>query len=173
MGREDQGVDKSAGRYTVIPRVLCFITTDDEQGSDVLLLRGAATKRIWPNRYNGVGGHVERDEDVYSAAIREAREETGLDVTDLRLRGVVNIDAGKAQGILMFVFTAKANQREVIACAEGSLEWWPRDNLPQSDLVDDLTILLPRVLSMADDEQPFSARYWYDDDDRLHIDFSR
>ena len=53
MGQADQKMIK--GRYQVVPRTLCFIIHDD----DVLLLRGAPTKRIWPNKYNGVGGHVE------------------------------------------------------------------------------------------------------------------
>ena len=39
---------------------------------EVLLLRGAADKRLWANRYNGLGGHVEAGEDVLSAAKREA-----------------------------------------------------------------------------------------------------
>jgi len=51
-------------RYQVIPCVLCFITHRD----DVLLLRGAPGKRLGPNRYNGVGGHIERNEDVFTAA---------------------------------------------------------------------------------------------------------
>ncbi len=105
MGRNDQGVGRSADRYKVIPRVLCFIT----HGEDVLLLRGAAHKRLWAGLYNGVGGHVERDEDIYTAARREAREETGLEVAQLRLAGVIHADAGDAAtGILFFVFVGRA-----------------------------------------------------------------
>jgi len=89
--QDDQGVDKSADRYKAVPRTLCFITHGDE----VLLLRGAHTKRIWPDKYNGVGGHVEADEDIYTSAMREMCEETGLDVADVRLRGILNIDVVK------------------------------------------------------------------------------
>ena len=66
MSKNDQGIDVSLKRqrYTVIPRTLVFITRDER----VLLLRGAPTKRIWANKYNGIGGHIERDEDIYSAA---------------------------------------------------------------------------------------------------------
>ena len=64
------------GKYQAVPRVLCFVTHGDE----VLLLRGAPDKRIWPDKYNGVGGHVETGEDILSGARREIYEETGLTV---------------------------------------------------------------------------------------------
>ncbi len=38
----------------------------------------------WPGRYVIPGGHVELGERIEDAAIREAKEETGLDVYDLK-----------------------------------------------------------------------------------------
>ena len=38
-------------------------------------------------KYNGVGGHLERGEDVAACMVREIREETGLEVVSMRLRG--------------------------------------------------------------------------------------
>ena len=168
MGQADQGVQKSANRYKAVPRTLCFIT----HGEEVLLLRGAPDKRIWPDKYNGVGGHVEADEDVYSSARREMCEETGLDVADVCLRGVVNIDAGQETGILVFVFTARALGRDARPTAEGTLEWVKRDQIKTLDLVEDLPELLPRVLAMSPSDPPFFARYHYDESDRLIISFA-
>jgi 8-oxo-dGTP diphosphatase len=167
MGQSDQGAQKSANRYKAVPRTLCFITHGDE----VLLLRGAPTKRIWPDKYNGVGGHVEADEDVYTSAVREMREETGLDVTDARLRGIINVDAGQETGIIVFVFTARALGRDVQPSAEGALEWVRQDRIKTLDLVEDLPELLPRVLAMRPADPPFFARYHYDEHDRLVITF--
>lgn len=172
MSKSDQGVSASRGRYRAIPRVLVFLFN----GSDVLLLKGAPTKRIWPGRYNGVGGHVEANEDVHSAARRETREETGIELDSLALCGVVNIDVGPGQsgdhtGILMFVFRAQTEQRAVRASAEGGLEWMPVAGLPELDLVPDLPALLDRITHMDDQSPPFFARYWYDDD-RLRIAFA-
>jgi len=168
MSREDQGVAKSKHRYQVIPRTLCFITYGDE----VLLLRGGPHKRLWAGRYNGVGGHIEASEDVHAAMLREIAEETGLAVHDLRLRGVVHADAGDpAVGILFFVFTAQTASREVGPSPDGTLEWWPIDRLPTSDMVEDLAILLPKVLGMGPADPPFFAAYRYDEHDRLVISF--
>ncbi|MBI3761316.1 MAG: NUDIX domain-containing protein [Chloroflexi bacterium] len=167
MPAQDQGVSNSAGRYILIPRTLCFVTHDRE----VLLIKGAPDKKIFPGRYNGVGGHVERDEDIFSAAIREVREETGLAVTEFRLRGVINIDTGEAAGIGLFVFTARADGREVRASSEGILEWVAFDQVNELDLVEDLPMLLPKVLGMKDDEMPFSARYHYGTHGKLIADF--
>ncbi len=168
MGRADQGVADLRGRYLVVPRTLCFIT----HGDDVLLLRGAPDKRIWPGQYNGIGGHVEPGEDVYTAALREIREEAGLEVTDLRLCGVINVcPSPEGAGVLLFVFAARALHREVRPSAEGTPEWIPRDRIGDLDLVEDLPVLLPRVLAMGRDDPPFFAHYAYDEEDRLVVRF--
>ena len=41
-------------------------------------------------KYNGLGGKLEADEDVVTGLIRELREEAGIEVTSLRLRGTVS-----------------------------------------------------------------------------------
>jgi 8-oxo-dGTP diphosphatase len=169
MGREDQGVFASHGRYQVLPRVLCFVTHGDE----VLLLRGGPHKRTWAGRYNGVGGHLEPGEDVRAALLREVKEETGLDVEEVRLRGVVHVDADDPiMGVLFFVFTASAPERQVVPSAEGSLEWFGRGDLPLLDMVEDLPVMLPAVLAMGPADPPFFASYSYDAGNRLVISFS-
>jgi 8-oxo-dGTP diphosphatase len=169
MGRENQGVTQSRGRYQVLPRVLCFVIHDDE----VLLLRGGPHKRLWAGLYNGVGGHVEASEDIRAAVLREVKEETGLDVGDVRLRGVVHVDVDDpTRGVLFFVFTATAPSKQVVPTQDGSLEWIDAQNLPFAEMVEDLPVILPVALAMGPADLPFFAIYSYDVDNRLVITFS-
>ena len=171
MPKHDQGIDVSLERqrYAVIPRTLVFIT----RGEQVLLLRGSAQKRIWANRYNGIGGHIERDEDIYSAALREIHEETNLQVERLRLAGLINIDGDQPAGIMLFVFTATSQAGDPVSSEEGALEWIARDQLAQIDLVEDLPAILPRALDLPPNAQPFFAHYHYDEQEQLIIQFAR
>jgi 8-oxo-dGTP diphosphatase len=166
MGREDQGVAASRARYQVVPRTLCFVRHADE----VLLLKGAPTKRIWANRYNGLGGHLERGEDVLTSAVREVREEAGLAVHEMRLVAVVHADAGDPQiGILFFIFTARSDSRDVVASSEGTLEWHKVDALPASEMAPDLPVILPRLLALPSGAGPLFLAYSYDENDQLMI----
>jgi 8-oxo-dGTP pyrophosphatase MutT (NUDIX family) len=89
---------RTANRHLVTPRVLIFLTRGRDRAQEVLLLKGAPDKRLWANRYNGLGGHVEATEDVYAAARREVQEEAGIAVDGLALRGVVTIDTQRCAG---------------------------------------------------------------------------
>jgi 8-oxo-dGTP diphosphatase len=158
MGAKDQGADATAGRWLTIPRTLCFIIN----GDDVLLIKRAMHKRIFPGCYNGVGGHIERDEDPLTGAIREMQEETGLDVSNVRFRGVIHVDAGAATGILVFVFSAESASRSFTANDEGTLEWVARDQMDDLPLVEDLPVLIPLIFDGPDDAPPFFAHSSYD-----------
>jgi 8-oxo-dGTP diphosphatase len=169
MGAKEQGADATAGRWIVIPRTLCFIT----HGDDILLLKRALHKRVFPGQYNGVGGHIERDEDPLSGAIREMHEETGLDITNVRFRGMIHVDAdAESSGIIVFVVTAEATSRAFTNSDEGTLAWVPRDQVLDLPLVEDLPILIPLLFDGAQDAPPFSAHASYDEGDTLRLIFA-
>ena len=165
MRWEDQGAG-GALRHTVIPRTLCFLRWGDE----VLLLRGAATKRLWPGKLNGIGGHIEIGETPLAGAHREILEETGLVVLDLRLRGIVHVcSSADTQGIMIFIYVGRSPSREVRSSSEGDLIWLPVNELPRDALVEDLSELIPRVLEAKGDQFVYGL---YQPDEWGHITFS-
>ena len=175
MQASDQGT-RGGGKHLAVPRTLIFLTsTNPATGADeVLLLKGAATKRLWAGKFNGIGGHVEADEDVHAAAVRELHEETGLDVDALTLRGVVHIDTGRDEqgprpGVMMFVFIGRAPARSVHATSEGAPAWIPMEKIADHALVDDLYALLPRALASG---PLFYGHYAPDDQGRMHYHFA-
>lgn len=155
MPVSDQGVTRD--RYMLIPRTAIFA----RRGDEYLLLKGAATKRLWAGKYNGLGGHVERGEDALTSAKRELFEEAGIHA-DLWLCGTLIVDAGDV-GICLFVVVGENAQGEVKSSQEGTPEWVKKEALSHLPIVEDLSILIDRIHSMHRGDPPFSARSFYKD----------
>jgi 8-oxo-dGTP diphosphatase len=144
-------------RYRVVPRTILFVFSEDK----VLLQKGALNKKINPGLWNGLGGHIERNEDVFSAAKRELFEEAGIQCVGLMLCGTIMIDVTDIEGILLFVFASQEAGLKPIDSTEGKLAWFPVDRIPISEIVDDVPDLLDRVSRTMESGRQFHLLYSY------------
>ena len=113
------------------------------------------------------GGKLEKDEAPFECAIRELREETGLQAHELILRGIVTCVAVQIeQPCMQFLFTVADFTGELAADEqEGSLTWWPTIDALRLPMPPANAIFLPRVLDPNGDF--YQAKHVYDADWRL------
>ena len=105
---------------------LCYIT----RGNDVLMLHRVKKKNdLNQDKWIGVGGKFEGEETPDECLLREAREETGLNLTSWRCRGVVTFLSDVWEGEYMYLFTADGFEGTLKECDEGDLQWVSREFL--------------------------------------------
>ena len=81
------------------------------------------------DKWIGIGGKFEDKESPEDCLLREAREETGLTLTDYRYRGLVTFVSDRWPTEYMHLFTADGFTGELKDCDEGALEWLHRTRL--------------------------------------------
>lgn len=157
------------GRYSLIPRTLTFLLHDD----DILLMKVPKGRGTWSGLYNGVGGHIERGEEPYTAALREILEETNHSPSDLMLCGIVHIDTKTNPGIGLYVFIGRLDHKVASPQGpEGTPEWVKIRELDTIPLIEDLPQIIPKTFEAERSGSPFFAKYMYDSHDRLNIIFT-
>jgi 8-oxo-dGTP diphosphatase len=144
--------------------VECFVEKDGKY----LMLKRHPSKRILPNVWIAPGGHIEFCEGLISCTRREIKEETGLDIKDVRIRA-----AGMAhlkdidQEFSFHILTASYAGGELITDSpDGELVWLsPEELLSLDNILAELKPILPRILDHSNDV--FSVRAVYEKGNEL------
>ena len=107
---------------------LCYIT----RGDQVLMLHRVKKKNdLNQDKWIGIGGKCEEGESPEECLLREAKEETGLTLTDFRYCGLVTFVSDRWEGEYMHLFPAEGFTGSLCACDEGELQWVDRECLKQ------------------------------------------
>lgn len=148
--------------YTPIVASLGYVLSADR--TRVLMVHRTKDGDTHAGKYNGLGGKLERDEDVRTCLVRELREELGIEVTAARLRGTVNWPGFGKQGEnwLGFVFVVDGYTGTVPdRNDDGPLVWVEIERLLDLSLWEGDAHFLPLVF--ADDVREFHAVLGYDE----------
>ena len=138
---------------------LCYI---ENEGNYLMLHRVKKHHDINAGKWIGVGGHVENGETPEECLLREVKEETGLELTSYRLRGLVTFLSDADEPELMCVFTASAFCGELIECDEGELAWVDKSEVLGLPTWEGDRVFLERLLS--GDDRFFSIKLRYEGD---------
>ena len=134
-------------------------------------------KQVHPERtvWMVPGGGIEEGETAAEAVVREMKEETGLEITEWRYRGIVTFISDTWPNEYMHLFTATKWQGEpdMGIDDEGELAWIRKADLPIADGTGDPSInlwegdkLFLRLL--MDESQPFfSMKLVYEHDEMV------
>ncbi|SFQ02874.1 8-oxo-dGTP diphosphatase [Lachnospiraceae bacterium XBB1006] len=112
--------------------VLTTLGYVEKDGCYLLIHRTKKKNDINKDKYIGIGGHVEERESPEECMLREAREEAGIELKNLRLRGILTFLIDDLYE-MSFLYTADSFEGELIECDEGELVWVKKEeiaNLP-------------------------------------------
>ena len=107
---------------------LCYILQD---GKCLMLHRVKKENDLNRDKWIGIGGKFEDKESPEECLVREVREETGLELTRYRYRGIVTFVSDRWPTEYMHLFTADAFTGTLKECDEGVLEWLDWEQLTQ------------------------------------------
>ena len=106
-----------------------FLNNDE----DYLLLLRSPDKKILPNTWSYIGGHMEKKElnDPLKTCLREIKEETGIDrkeIYNIKLRYII---FNQHNNIIWqsYIYFGETNSRKLIKTNDGILHWIPKNEL--------------------------------------------
>ena len=100
---------------------LCYI---DNGTSTLMMHRIKKENDMHKGKWNGLGGKLIPGETPEDCVIREVKEESGLNIKNPVLKGILTFPKfDEIDDWMVFVFTCKEFSGKMIECNEGVLEW--------------------------------------------------
>lgn len=135
---------------------LCYVTKENKT---LMLYRNKKQNDYHEGKWNGLGGKFEIGETPEECAVREIKEEAGLTVKSLKLKGFITFPLfdGK-EDWYVFLFVIDKFDGDLIDSPEGKLEWIDNNKLLELNLWDGDKIFIPWLFQ----EKFFSAKFNYE-----------
>lgn len=135
---------------------LCYIRDKD---SYLMLHRTKKEGDIFKDFWNGIGGKMESNESPEECVIREVNEETGLQLIEPQLKGIITFPNNRDTGETWYVFVFLANQftGSLKDSEEGDLEWVPLERVSELNIQN----ADKHFMSWLEKDKIFSAKFYY------------
>ncbi|MCI5051542.1 MAG: 8-oxo-dGTP diphosphatase [Simkaniaceae bacterium] len=160
-------------KYRPILGVLGYVLSPDRK-KVLMVHRTAREDDDHLGKFNGLGGKLEKNEDIVEGIKREIHEEAGILCTELKLRGTINWNGfgPKLEDWFGFIFLITDFEGEVNdESPEGPLEWVPISQLDKLPMWEGDRHFLPLIFD--DDPHPFHGYMLYENEDCLKWEFNR
>ncbi len=136
----------------------------------VLMMRRSAQKTLLPGFLQPIGGKVDLDEDPLSAAKRELMEEANIQVSDLKLKGIVTEVKSKKDSHYqtnwqIFHFVGHYDKDNLGTTEEGELVWLTLNEIKQGKLSDSVRTMIDQLLEES--SKVVFAKYTYGENNTL------
>ena len=154
-------MDVDWSRWTPTVRAtLLFV----ERGDELLLIRKKTG--LGAGKINAPGGKLEPGETPLQAAVREVREEVGVEARKVRRVGELSFQFVDGLRLHAVVFVASSHTGEPHSTREADPMWVHRDAIPYDEMWADDRIWVPHMLA----GESFHLRAVFDDDEMLSHD---
>ncbi len=140
---------------------ICYI---EKEGKYLMLHRTKKKNDINEGKWLGIGGKFEDKESPEDCIIREVKEETGLTLNSVKLRGILTFINTICETEYIYVFTSNDFIGNVIECNEGDLQWIDKDKITSLNLWEGDKIFIEEI---KEDSPFFTIKYVYDGDTLL------
>ncbi len=138
---------------------LCLLIKGDQ------ILLGMKKRGFGQGRWNGFGGKVQEGESVEEAAIREVKEECGLEASDLDKIGQLDFEFHDNRGQILEVHIYKCEKYEGEPAESEEMlpKWFQISDIPFADMWPDDIYWFPLFLA----GKKFTGRFLFGENDSI------
>ncbi len=128
------------------------------------VLLGMKKRGFGAGRWNGFGGKVTEGETIENAALREIKEEAGIEVQDLEKRGIIEFEfQGDPQILEVHIFSSQSFSGTPTESEEMKPAWFDIEKIPFEEMWPDDIYWFPLFL----DNKKFKGKFLFGPGDSI------